>query len=215
MSWGELAGPGRSGTASRPGRCGEARGRSPGHADLPDRGRCGGVAEPDQLPLHPPVPPHGIIGRDANHQLADRSCRGRPPGTPAAGVVPLAYDQPPVPGEQRRRYHREHLASPAAGNQSRQCCQSQPVARLVTDPAGLTAQDRVLVPQHQRARRPWTPGAAPASSGSRANKSEQVHDRNDHSAMIPAGKSVQARPSNRAPQAEAAGPLQLRSGQFF
>ena len=110
--------------------------------DLPDRGRCDWVTEPDQLALHPPVPPRGIIGRDADHQLADRSCRGRPPGKPAAGVVPLAYGQPPVPGEQRRRCHREHLAPQAAWNQSRQCCQPQPVTRLVADPADLTAQDR-------------------------------------------------------------------------
>jgi hypothetical protein len=41
-------------------------------------------------------------------------------------------------------------ASPAAGNQSRQCRQPQAVARLVADPADLAAQDRVLVPEHQK-----------------------------------------------------------------
>jgi hypothetical protein len=68
---------------------------------------------------------------------------------PAARVVPLARHQPTVPGQQRRRGHREHPAPLAAGNQSRQCRQPQPVTRLVTDPANLAAQDRVLVPEHQ------------------------------------------------------------------
>ena len=54
-------------------------------------------------------PPARIVSRDADHELADRGCRGWPSGTPAAGVVPFACDLPPVPGEQRRRGHREHL----------------------------------------------------------------------------------------------------------
>src|ERR1019366_2431407 len=35
----------------------------------------------------------------------------------AAGVVPSAGDQPPVPGEQRRRGHREDLAPSPPGDQ--------------------------------------------------------------------------------------------------
>jgi hypothetical protein len=55
------------------------------------------------------------------------------PGTPAAGVVPLACDQPAdargaaSPGSPRT------LAPPTPGNQSRQC--RQPIARVVADPA--------------------------------------------------------------------------------
>ena len=95
-------------------------------------------------------PQVGILGRDADHELADRGCRGRPPGTPSARVVPLACDQPPVPGEQRRRGHREYLAPPAPGDQLGQCREPQPVGRLVADPADLAAQHRVLVPEHQQ-----------------------------------------------------------------
>jgi hypothetical protein len=129
----------------------------------------------------------------SRRELADRGCRGRPPRTPAAGVVPFARDQPPVPGEQRRRGHREHLAPPAAGNQSRQCRQPQPVARLVADQADLAAKHRVLVPEHQElgVLGHLMPGQHHQAAEQTTN--EQVDDRNHHSAMIPAGKSVQAK----------------------
>jgi hypothetical protein len=134
--------PGRAGAAW----CGPGPG---GMQDLPHRGCCDRVAGPGGFALHPPVPPRGIIGRDADHELADGGRRRRPPGTPAAGVVPCACGQPPVPGVQRRRGHRGYLAPPAAGNQSRQCRQPQPAARLAADPADLAAEHRVLVPEHQ------------------------------------------------------------------
>jgi hypothetical protein len=134
-----------------PGRARAAgRGIDPGVVqDLPHRGGGDRVAEPDQLALHPPVPPCGVLRRDTDHELADRRCRGRPPGTTAARVVPLARHKPAVPGEQGRGCHREDLAPPAAGNQPRQRREPQPVARPVTDPADLAAQDSVLVPQYQ------------------------------------------------------------------
>jgi hypothetical protein len=112
------------------------RGADPGVVqDLPDRGSRDRVSEPDELALHPPVPPCGVLRRDADHQLSDRGGRGWPSGTAAARVVPFACDQLPVPGEQRRRGHREDLAPPATGNQSRQRREPQPVARLVANPA--------------------------------------------------------------------------------
>jgi hypothetical protein len=106
-----------------PGRAAAAgRGIDPGVVqDLPDRGGCDRVAEPDKLALYPPVPPPRVVRRDADDELADRGCRGRPPGTPPAGVVPFAGDQAPVPGQQRRRGHREHLAAPVPRNQPGQC----------------------------------------------------------------------------------------------
>jgi len=45
--------------------------------------------EPDQFALYPPVSSGGGVRRDADHELADRCCRGRPPRTPAAAVVHL------------------------------------------------------------------------------------------------------------------------------
>ena len=187
---------------------------------LPHRGGRDRVAEPDEFAWHPPVPPRWIIHRHADHELPDRGYRRRPPGTPAARVVPLACDQPPVPGEQRRRGHHEHLTPPAAGNQSRQCHEPQPVTRLVTDPANLAAQDRVLVPEHQQLG--VLGHLVPGQHHQTAEQTtyEQAGDRNDHSGMIPTGKSVQARSSNRALQGRGAGtrrrqalPPRSRTGQ--
>jgi hypothetical protein len=125
-------------------------GAGPGSVqDPPHRGRCDPVAEPGEFALPAPVPPHRIVGRDADDELADRGLRGRPPGTPPVRVSPCACDQAPVPGEQRRRGHRDHLGPPVPGDQPGQCRQPQPVARLVADPADLAAQHRVLVPEHQ------------------------------------------------------------------
>ena len=169
--------------------------------DLPHRGGGDRVAEPDQFALHPPVPPRGVLRRDADHELADRSRRGRPPRTPAARVIPLARDQPTVPGEHRRRGHRKHLTPPAAGNQLLQRRQPQPVGWLVTDPADLAAQDRVLVPKHQQFGVLGHPVPRQHRQAAEQAAYVQVENGNDHSEMIPAGNSDQARSNNRAPQA--------------
>ena len=143
-------------------------------------------AGPGQFALHPPVPPRGILRRHADHQLAGRGHRGRPPGTPTARVVPLARDKLAVPGEQGRGCHRVYLAPTSAGDQLRQCGKPQPVARLVTDPVDLATQDGVLVPEHQElgVLGQLAPGQHRQAAEQAAYK--QVDDRNDHSAMIPA-----------------------------
>jgi hypothetical protein len=198
-----------------PGRARAAeRGTDPGVVqDLPHRRGRDPVAEPDQLALHPPVPPRGVLRRDADHELADRSRRRRPPGTPAARVVPLARDQPTVPGEHRRRGHRKHLTPPAAGNQSRQRREPQPVARLITDPANLAAQDSVLVPEHQQFGVLGNPVPCQHRQAAEQAAYEQVEDGNDHSEMIPAGNSHQARSNNRAPHGEAGQWWRARGGR--
>jgi hypothetical protein len=157
------------------------------------------VAELDEFALHAPVPPARIVGCHVDHELADRGCRGRPSGTPPAGVVPVAGDQPPVPGEQRRGGHREDLTPPVPGDQFGQCREPQPVARLLADPADLTAQHHVLVPQNQEfgILGHLTPGQHHQAAQQTAHK--QVDGREDHSGMIPARQAVQARSSNRAP----------------
>jgi hypothetical protein len=95
---------------------------------------------------------------------------------------------------------REHLTPPAAGNQSRQYCQPQPVARLVADPADLAAKHRVLVPEHQElgVLGHLVPGQHHQAAEQTTN--EQVNDRNDHSAMIQPGSPSRPRSGNRAPQ---------------
>ena len=99
-------GAGLRGQELLPGRAGAAWCRvDPGiMQDLPHRGCCDRMAELDEFALHPPVPPARIVGRNAEYELADRGCRRRPPRTSAAaGVAPFASDEPPMPGEQRRR----------------------------------------------------------------------------------------------------------------
>ncbi len=84
--------------------------------------------------------------------------------------------------------------------ESRQCRQPQPVARLVADPANLAAQDRVLVQENQKL---CILGHLPPGQHHQTIQQaayEQVNDRNDHSAMIPARSSTQAQSINRAPQ---------------
>src|SRR5262245_49342001 len=84
--------------------------------DLPHRGCRELVAEPDQLAVHPTVTPGRIARGDADHERADGGCRGRPPGTPPADIVPFACDEP-VPGQQRRRGHGEHFSPALPGDQ--------------------------------------------------------------------------------------------------
>jgi len=59
---------------------------------------------------------------------------------------------------------------------------------VVTDPAGLTAKHRVLVPQHQQfgVLGHLVPGYHHQAAEQAAR--EQVEDREDHPAMIPARK---------------------------
>jgi hypothetical protein len=110
-------------------------------------------------------------------------------------------DQSPVPGEQCRRGHPEHLTLPTPGDQPRQVREPQPVARLVADPADLAAQHRVLVPEHQEfgILRHLAPGQHHQTA--EQTTYDQVEDRKDHSGMILAHNTGQARSSNRAPQA--------------
>ena len=169
--------------------------------NLPHRGGRDGVAELDEFALHPPVSPGRIVDGHADNELADRGCRARPSGTPTGRVVPRASDQSSVPGEQRRRGHREHLAPSAPGDQPGQGREPQPVARLLADPPDLTAQHRVLMPEHQEfgILGHLTPGQHHQAAQQTAR--EQVGDGEDHSAMIPAPEhcSGHARSSNRAP----------------
>jgi hypothetical protein len=174
-----------------PGRRGA--GQSQHHAGSATPWRSDPVAELDELALHSPVPPRRVICCHADHEHADHGCRGRPPGTPSARVIPLACDQPPVPGQQCRRGHRERLAPSPPGDQPGQCREPQPVGWLVADPADLAAKHRVLMPEHQElgVLGHLMPGHHHEAAKQTTN--EQVDDRNDHSAMIPAGKSVRAK----------------------
>ena len=67
--------------ASRSGCCGGARDRSGVRQDLPDRGRCDWVAEPDQFALHPPAPT-----RDYRSRCGSPACGSQLPWTAAGDV---------------------------------------------------------------------------------------------------------------------------------
>src|SRR4029077_16650394 len=80
------------------------------------------------------------------------------------------------------------------------CGEPQTVTRLEADPAGLAAQDRAVVPEHQQLA--ILVRLAPGQHHQAAEQTAhgQLEDRKDHSAMIPTRQAVQARSSNRAPQ---------------
>ena len=179
-------GPVRRGAGQSRRRAGSAR---------PWRPRSGGRALTSS---HAAMSPGRIVRRDADHELPDRGCRRRPTGMAPAGVIPRAGDQPPVPGKQRRRGHREHRAPSPARDQSRRCCEPQP-ARLVADPADLAAQHRVLVPERQELGVLGYQVPGQHRQAAEQTTHEQVDERKDHSAMIPTRQPAQARSSNRAP----------------
>jgi hypothetical protein len=182
------------------------RGVNPrGMQDLPHRGGRDQVAELDELALHPPVPTGRIVDGHADHELADRGCRGRPAGTPPAGVVPSAGDQPPVPGEQCRRGHHEHLlpSTGPAGTAPRATA-GRPAGSGPGRSGGAAPRSGAGAPG---ARHPWTPGAGPAPSDCRAESARPGRRpkrslRDDPSPQHWPGPG-QARSSNRAPQPQA------------
>ena len=92
------------------------------------------MTEPDQLTLHPSVPPGGIVPRHANHQLVDRR-RSRGTSRPAAcGVVPRARNQSAMPSQDRGSSHRENRHPAAAPDKPGQGGQPHPVGRRVAHP---------------------------------------------------------------------------------
>ena len=143
--------------------------------------------------------PGRVVDGHADHELTDRSRRGRSSGTPPTREIPLACDQPPVPGEYCRRGHGEHHGPPLPGDQPGQGREPQPVGWLVAGTADLSTQHCVLVPEHQEFGifGGFPPGQHNQTAEQTTN--DQVEDRKDHSGMVPVHNSGQARSSNRAP----------------
>ena len=75
---------------------------------------------------------------------------GRPAGLAPAACVVLARGQLAVPGQQRRWRDGEDLGPAVAGYEPGQRGEPYPVGRLVTHPADVAAQHRVLVPEYQQ-----------------------------------------------------------------
>jgi len=55
-----------------------------------------------------------------------------------------------MPGKERRRCHREDFGPAVTRYEPGQRGEPDPVGRLVTYPAGVAAQHRVLVPEYQQ-----------------------------------------------------------------
>ena len=75
--------------------------------------------------------------------------RRRPAGLAPVARVVLARGQLAVPGQQRRWRHGENSGPAVAGYEPGQRGEPHPVGRVVTYPAGVAAQHRVLVPEYQ------------------------------------------------------------------
>lgn len=124
------------------------------------------MAQPGQFALDPSVPPPGILAGQAQHQLPERGHSRGSAGTAAAGgVVPLLGDQLAVPGQHGAGGDGEDAGPAAPRYQRGQRGEPEPVGRLVADRAlELTAQDSVLMPQHQQL---GVLGSVPAQQDSR------------------------------------------------
>jgi hypothetical protein len=159
------------------------RGAGPGVVqDLPDRAGSDPMAEPEVFAWHAPVSPCRVLGGDADHELADRGCRRRSPGTPPAGVVPSACDPSPAPGKQRRRVRANTSPTAAAG--SPEIVPPATAGRLVADLADLAAQHRVLVPEHQQS---GVPGRF--MPGCECRKPHPCHATRRYSLIVPPARA--------------------------
>jgi hypothetical protein len=83
-----------------------------------------------------------VAGRDAWD-------RRRAAGLASLARVILLRGQPAVPGEERRGRHGEDFGPAVTRYELGQRGEPDPVGRLVTCPAGVAAQHRVLVPEYQ------------------------------------------------------------------
>jgi hypothetical protein len=121
-----------------------------GPQDLPHRGRRDHHAELGQFAVDPAVPPQRILLRQANDKAGDARDRGRAAGPAAIAHVVPARGQPAVPGQHRSGRDGKDIGPAPAGEQPCQRGEPHPVCWLVPDPAGVSAQDRVLMQQHQQ-----------------------------------------------------------------
>jgi len=115
--------------------------------DLPDCGLSNRHAEFGYLTVDPAASPQRILLRQPDDDAGDAGDRRRPAGLAPVARVVLARGQLAVPGQQRRWRHGENLGPAVAGQEPGQTGEPHPVGRVVTHPAGVAAQHRVLVPE--------------------------------------------------------------------
>jgi hypothetical protein len=107
-----------------------------GVRDLPYRGGSDRVAEIEELALHAPMAPRWVVRCDADHELADHGCRGRPSGTPPVRVVPFAVTSRRFQASRVAGVTANTLVPPAPGDRPGDCGEPQPAGRLVADQPG-------------------------------------------------------------------------------
>lgn len=136
---GEELAPGLAGAL----RCGVDAG---GVQDLPDRGWRDRVAEAGEFALDPAVAPGAVVPGQAQDELLDGVCGGRPAGAMVRRERPLPRNELAVLGQQRGRRDCEYLVPAFPWDQSGKDGEPDPIGRHVADSGDLAAQHRVLVP---------------------------------------------------------------------
>jgi hypothetical protein len=93
------------------------------------------------------MPPEGILRRQSQHEVTDLRGDWRP-ARPGVRVRPVSGEQLAVPAKQRRRGDEERRPA-RAREQSRQCCEHDPVFWFESGAVHLAAQHRHLVAEYQ------------------------------------------------------------------
>ena len=135
-----------------PGRAVPARRRVDARSaqDLIHGGRRDRDAELGQLAVNTTVTPQRVLAREADGEPGDAPDRRRAPGPASSAGVVFPGGEPAAPGQQRRGRDREHLRPAAARDEPGERGEPGPVSGVVPYPAGVAAQHRVLVPEHQQ-----------------------------------------------------------------
>ena len=107
-------------------------------------------AELGQLAVNTAVTPERVLLRQADGEPGDAPDRRRAAGPASFAGVVFPGGEPAVPGQQRRGRHREDLRPAPARDEPGKRGEPGPVGGFVPYPAGVPAQHRVLVPEHQQ-----------------------------------------------------------------
>ena len=135
-------------------------------------------------------PQQRILLRQPDDYAGDARGRRWSPGlAPFPRVVPLR-GQSVVPGQQRRWRDGEDLGPAPAGQEPGQRGEAHPVGRLVSHPADVAAQHRVLMPEHQQLSGFRSVAAERQDSHTEEPARQQVGDLEQHPASQPASSPL-------------------------
>jgi hypothetical protein len=109
-----------------------------------------GHAKLGQFAVNAPVTRERVFSCQADGEPSDSPDRRRPARLAAFARIVFPGGEPAVPGQQRRGRHREDLRPAPVRDEPREHREPGPVGGLVPYPAGVPAQHRVLVPEHQQ-----------------------------------------------------------------